>query len=132
MFDAQYLRKFRPLMFNSFEFLPSVGNSGGSIIIWEDRKFSGQMVFQNEFAQNVEFKCVLFGISWVLTNIYAPCTHEGKLRFLHWFKNISMPNDYHWLIVGDFNLLRSPGNRNKLGETYKKCWLSMKQSIGLV
>jgi hypothetical protein len=45
----------------------------------------------------------------------CPCTVEGKFAFLNWLKNISMPDDTKWLIVGDFNLLRSPENRNKGG-----------------
>lgn len=34
---------------------------------------------------------------------------------LEWFRNISMLDDFTWLIIGDFNLLRNPGNRNKPG-----------------
>ena len=51
----------------------------------------------------------------MLTNIYAICTSYGKLHFVNWFKNIQMPEDIHWLIVGDFNLMRSPNNRNRPG-----------------
>jgi hypothetical protein len=42
-------------------------------------------------------------------------TSDGKLAFLNWFKNIEMPVEAKWLIVGDFNLLRAPENRNKPG-----------------
>jgi hypothetical protein len=51
----------------------------------------------------------------MLTNIYAPCTTEGKREFAHWLKNIQMPDHVDWLLVEDFNLMRSPGNRNKHG-----------------
>jgi hypothetical protein len=40
-----------------------------------------------------------------------------KRVFLNWFKNIHMPDSINWLVVGDFNLLRSPNDRNKLGGT---------------
>jgi len=30
-----------------------------------------------------------------------------------WLKQISMPDDVDWLLVGDFNLMRSPDNHNK-------------------
>jgi len=99
-----------------------VGNSGGSIIIWDGRKFSGQAIYENEFAQNVELQCSISGISWVLTNVYAPCTPERKLIFLEWFRNISMPQDLPWLIVGDFNLIRWPNNRNKPGVIFTRCY----------
>jgi exonuclease III len=114
-FDSQYLRNLRPPSFDSFEFIPSVGASGGSIIIWKAHNFVGSLAFQNSFGQSVEFVCRLTGEHWILTNIYAPCTHEGKLDFLNWFKNIEMPTETKWLIVGDFNLLRAPENRNKPG-----------------
>jgi hypothetical protein len=73
------------------------------------------LAFQNSFGQSVELVFRLTGEHWILTNIYAPCTPEGQLAFLIWFKNIEMPTETKWLIVGDFNLLRAPENRNKLG-----------------
>jgi hypothetical protein len=47
----------------------------------------------------------LEGDYWILTNIYAPCTPDGKKDFCEWFKDIQMPDDQEWLIVGDFNLM---------------------------
>lgn len=78
------------------------------------------MVFQNDFAQTIEFQCLLSGENWLLTNIYAPRTSDGKIAFLNWFKGISMPDDIRWLIVGDFNLIRSPDNRNKPGDNVQE------------
>jgi hypothetical protein len=75
------------------------------------------MVFENEYAQSVEFKSKPIGQKWTLTNIYTPCTPEGKLNFLAWFRNISVPGDNLWIIMGDFNLMRRPENRNKAGVT---------------
>jgi endonuclease/exonuclease/phosphatase family metal-dependent hydrolase len=63
----------------------------------------------------VEFISKLIGQKWILTNIYAPCTADGKLDFLSWFKNIGMPDSQSWIIMGDFNLIRKPENRNKAG-----------------
>ena len=44
-----------------------------------------------------------------------PCTPAGRHIFLQWLKNIQMPAKVDWLIVGDFNLIRKPENRNKPG-----------------
>jgi hypothetical protein len=41
--------------------------------------------------------------------------HEGKVNFLNWFGNIDIPDDHLWIILGDFNLIRRPENRNKPG-----------------
>lgn len=113
VFYQQYIKKFGPINIDSFQFLPFISASGGSIILWNSSKFTGNLLFQNSFAQSVEFQCTPSGESWVLTNVYGPCTPERKLEFLRLFKEITMPDEIKWLIVGDFNLLHSPSNRNK-------------------
>jgi exonuclease III len=115
LFDAAYLKNFCPNHFDSFAFVSSVGNSGGSIIIWKISKLTGNVIFQNDYAQSVEFISNLSARSWIITNIYAPCTLQGKIDFLNWFYNINMPSDKLWLIVGDFNLIRRQEDRNKAG-----------------
>lgn len=114
-FNAQFIKKICPHGFDSFQSVPYVGASGGSIILWNNLKFSSQLTFQNNYAQSVEFQCQLSGKNWILTNKYAPCTPKGKLVFLDWFKRIEMSEDFTWLIVCDFNLIRSSSNRNKPG-----------------
>ena len=47
--------------------------------------------------------------------VYGPCTADRKRTFIEWFKDIQMPGDVDWIIMGDFNLIRSPDNRNKPG-----------------
>jgi exonuclease III len=54
-FDEAYLKNFCPNCFDSFAFVPSVRNSGGSIIIWKSTKLVDNVIFQNEYAQSVEF-----------------------------------------------------------------------------
>jgi hypothetical protein len=115
VFDATYIKKFCPSTFNCFSFNPSHGASGGTIIIWKSSKFSGHTIFQNNFLLSVELTSTLSEIPWVLTNVYAPCTPEGKLEFLDWFHNIDMPIDTDWLITGDFNLIRRNSDGNKPG-----------------
>jgi len=92
--------------------------SGGSIIIWKSSIFSGSLVFQNEYASSVLLSSAHNNASWILTNIYAPCTPSGKKDFVEWFQNIQMPDNVYWLIVGDFNLYRNPSDRNKPGADY--------------
>ena len=77
-FDSAFLRLFCPASFDCFEFLPSNGASGGSIIIYKSAIFSGSLIFQNEFATSVMFTSTHNTSTWVLTNVYAPCTPLGK------------------------------------------------------
>jgi exonuclease III len=114
-FDDQYLRNFCPKKLNKFEFIPSVGASGGIIIIWNGSLFNGEVDFQNEFSLSIKFTSNLSHDSWFLTNIYGPCTAERKAIFLDWFANIDMPEDVDWLVLGDFNFMRKPSDRNKPG-----------------
>lgn len=61
--------------------------------------------------------------SWVLTTMYAPCTPVGKRTFLERFKGIQMPDQTEWLIIGDFNLIRKPEDRNKEGGDVNEMYL---------
>ena len=47
--------------------------------------------------------------------MYGPYTPEGKLLFLDWIKGIQMPDEVDWMLLGDFNLLRKPEDRNRDG-----------------
>jgi exonuclease III len=62
---------------------------------------------------SLEFISSISNTSWVLTHIYAPCSSEGKQRFLNWFHSIEMAKDADWLVVGDFNLMKNPDDRKK-------------------
>jgi hypothetical protein len=86
------------------------------------------LIFTNGYAQSVEFQCALSGENWILTNVCAPCTLEGKQEFLSWFKGINTPDEVKWLIVGDFNLIRCPANRNKTGSNIQEM-LKFNESI---
>jgi hypothetical protein len=114
-FDLQYLKKFCPSPFDSFVFLPSVGTSVGIITIWKSHLFDGTLSFMNEFAIVMEFISRYNNEEWLLNNVYGPCTSDGKRAFTVWLKNIQMPEDVDWPILGDFNLIWHPENRNHLG-----------------
>jgi exonuclease III len=114
-FDSQFLRKFSPSGFDAFEFLPSIGASGGLVTAWKSSVFSGHLVFQNSYAITVKLTAKHNDDSWLLTNIYGPCTHDGKRSFIQWLKQYTVNDVDSWLIVGDFNLLRKPENRNRPG-----------------
>jgi exonuclease III len=57
-FDVAYIRQFCPPIYDRFEFLPSIGASGGSAIIWKSSIFSGSLVFQNDYASSILFSSV--------------------------------------------------------------------------
>jgi hypothetical protein len=110
-----FFRIFCPKRFDGLAYQPSVGRSGGILNIWDSSVLSGDRVFQNSFPLSVDFKSAKDDGAWTLTNIYAPCQDAQQLAFLSWFHNIQVADDVDWLIVGDFNLIRSPNDRNKPG-----------------
>jgi hemerythrin-like domain-containing protein len=81
----------------------------------ERQTIQGEMIFSNEFAVLVEFTSLINNECWIVTNVYGPCTTEGKKNFTEWLKQIQMPDDIEWLVLGDFNLMRKPQDRNKEG-----------------
>ena len=101
-FDLAYIHKFCPQRFSKFEFLPSIGASGGIVTVWNETLYSGEMIFQNKFSLSVQFTCKTTNHNWILTNIYGPCSPEDKLEFSDWFSSIQMPSDTDWIIMGDF------------------------------
>jgi hypothetical protein len=56
---------------------------GGTIIVWKSSRFTGQVIFQNEFVMTVEFASTYSNAVWLLTNVYAPCTTEGRQEFIN-------------------------------------------------
>jgi hypothetical protein len=78
------------------------------LTVWKSSSFNGHVVFHNSFALSVELNSVLDGNSWILTDIYAPCSNEGRLKFLDWINNVEMPEDTDWLLLGDFDMIRRP------------------------
>ena len=82
---------------------------------WKSSVFSRAKIFQNNYAISVQFSSLHNNDSWILTFIYGPCDPEGKVDFLDWLGNVQMPDEEDWMLVGDFNLLRKPKDRNRHG-----------------
>lgn len=105
-FDSQFLKNIFPSSFGAFEFLPSNGASGGILVTWKSFLFSANKIFSNDYSLSMEFISAHNDAYWVLT-----C--EGKTLFLNWLKEVKMPDNIDWLILGDFNLIRKQEDRNK-------------------
>ena len=49
-FDLAYIRNLCPKRFNQYSFMPSAGNSGGLITIWNDNLFNGRETSKDFFS----------------------------------------------------------------------------------
>jgi hypothetical protein len=114
-FDQAYLRKFCPRRFNQFAYVPSIGNSGGLITIWNGSQFTGQTLHYHNFEITVELTCTISNEKWVITNIYGPTSAGGRTLFANWLLSMNRDEYDLWMILGDFNLIRCPENRNRAG-----------------
>ena len=114
-FDIRTIRTFCPRRFDRFAFAPSVGASGGILVIWNSGVFTGTLIEIQRFGVVVSFTSVHNAETWTLVSVYGPC--DGPLRddFVHWLYHLTIPPTEHWLLLGDFNFIRSMDNRNLPG-----------------
>jgi exonuclease III len=114
-FDDSYIRRFYNRSLDKFAFEPSIGASGGFLTIWKGSHFDAEVIEHNSFGHTISFRTKLTNQAWWLTNIYAPCSPHRREEFLSWFSNLEIDDDKLWIFLSDFNMIRSPENRNKPG-----------------
>jgi exonuclease III len=112
-FDHSYLRKFCPKRFDKFAFHPSVGASGGIIVIWNSSVVSGVVIASLPYAITIEFSSTMtLTEKWLLSNINGSCAGELRDEFVNWMNSLIIDPDQCWILMGDFNFVRSVQNRN--------------------
>lgn len=77
--------------------------------------FSASVVQANSYAVTVKFECFLNNSTFHLSDIYGPSISAEKFDFITWLLNLDKADINDWLLTGDFNLYRSPEDRNKPG-----------------
>lgn len=131
-FDALYLKKFAPRKFDKFDYIPSVGASGGILIAWVGSIFEGNVIEKQNYAMTISFTSRHNGEIWNLTNVYGPCTEPARSEFLLWFRSLVIRDEDNWLLLGDFNFYRSFENRNRSGGILMISFVLMKLLVTLV
>jgi exonuclease III len=114
-FDWRLIRKFCPKRFDNFVFAPSVGASGGIMILWNSSVFLGQVVEIKRFGIIIDFISNHNNAKWTLVCVYGPCDGIERDNFVSWLYNLKIKPSDNWLLLGDFNFIRSQDNRNKPG-----------------
>ena len=75
--------------------------------------FHGNTISANKYHITVELTCKINAHVWYLTNIYGPAHHDDKQEFFDWLLSIDKSPMHNWIILGDFNLIKSNENRNR-------------------
>lgn len=114
-FDSSFIRKFAPRRFDSFDYIPSAGASGGILVIWNSSIFKGDVLDKRSYGITIQFTSAHNNEVWKLTNVYGPCTEPVRTEFVTWFRDHEIDDTENWIFLGDFNFYRSLSNRNKLG-----------------
>jgi len=109
------VRKFAPRRFDKFDFIPSIGASGGILIIWNSAVFLGLIIDKQVFVLTINFTSQHNSAHWKLTTVYGPCQEPACSDFILWFRSHVIADNEDWLFLGDFNFYRSLENRNKPG-----------------
>jgi exonuclease III len=54
-FDTSYIKKFAPRRFDKFDYIPSLGASGGLLVIWNSTIFKGFVLDKQPYGMTIYF-----------------------------------------------------------------------------
>ena len=97
--------------FKEWAFLPSIGRSGGILMIWDVRSVRGVEVLQGGYSLSVLLNSLDGGSSWWCTGVYGPCDYKERKYFWEELGVLSGFCGDKWLIGGDFNVVRYPSEK---------------------
>lgn len=97
--------------FTSFVSVPSIGASGGILVVW--RRHIGVTGAQrvDNFSTSIQFSTEN-GQAWWLTCVYGPQGNDDKIQFLQELRDIRAACPGPWMIAGDFNLIYKDEDKN--------------------
>ncbi|KAF8672185.1 hypothetical protein HU200_049753 [Digitaria exilis] len=110
--DTSKIRSFLPARLGAHCLINSSGTSGGILTAWDPNSFSLVSVSRRAFclsvtlAQNHDNSCLH------VANIYAPAHAHEKASFICELSTLAPPANTPWILLGDFNLTRSPSDKN--------------------
>ena len=102
--------------------LPSVGHSGGIIVIWDDQIVELVDSKVGTYAVCIKFKSLLDDFVWGLIGVYDPNDVNLRHVFFDELKLFLSLWDIPWCLGGDFNVARSPLERSSGADNLRQCW----------
>jgi len=84
-------------------------------VVWNSSVFHGTLIEVQQFAVVIEFVSRQNNDKWTFVVVYGPCQGQARDNFVTWIYNLNIPVEENWLMLGDFNFLRSTDNRNLHG-----------------
>jgi len=105
-------KTFLPVRMSSFSAHPSNGASGGILTAWDSSVCSVTKTVEHTFFLTICVRLNADGTCLNLTNVYAPTSRAEESLFLSVLAAIANTISGPWIIIGDFNLTRSPEDKN--------------------
>lgn len=100
--------------FSSFEYLPSLGTSGGILIACRTPVVSCSLVHRGVYSISVMLSFEQQPDAWCLTGVYGPQADADKVEFLDELRSIRNSVSGPWMVAGDFNLILDASDKNNL------------------
>lgn len=110
--DASKCKTFLPTRISSHVYKPSVGASGGILSAWDDSICSLRSSTERAYSLTTTLVVNRDNSLLTVTNVYGPTSHDDKPAFLAELLDIADSISEPWVIMGDFNLIRFPGEIN--------------------
>lgn len=101
---------------DTWQWLPSIGNSGGILFGCDSDLVSVVSVTQGQFSLSVLLQNRTDHNTWLYTIVYGPVVSTLKTAFWAELRQIRLNWAGLWLISGDFNSIRS--RNEKLGRNF--------------
>ncbi|KAG2573863.1 hypothetical protein PVAP13_7KG284000 [Panicum virgatum] len=105
-------RTFLPARLKNCVTLDAVGSTGGVLTAWDASICSVDSVTKLSYTLTTSFAVLADGSTFTFSNVYAPTLHEDKPSFLAKLASLADLISGPWMIFGDFNLTRSPADKN--------------------
>jgi exonuclease III len=103
---------FLPRHLDSWQIKPANGTVGGILTTWNSYSFGASSYFSTEHTLIVSLASTSTNCVLNITNIYGLSSHSNRSTFLDELRSINLPVDVPWMLIGDFNMIRFPHEKN--------------------
>lgn len=95
-----------------YDFVPSVGASGGILLGWRRDRWVASDIAKGRFTLSARVKEVGSADDWWLTVVYGPQLDVDKVEFLAELLRFRSVSPGPWFLCGDFNMIYRASDKN--------------------
>lgn len=110
--DQRKISSFLPSRLSAFAVKDADGSRGGILMAWDPSMFFLVSSSVSHFSLTTSVSSVAAGFTLTITSVYAPSDHSLTDDFVTDMLTLPPLASGPWLVVGDFNLIRFPWEKN--------------------